>query len=339
MAARFDTDKLSFEVLARCGEIENPSFVQVIQSGGHMHLLLVVRESSTQGQCALVQFDSVENRFSLLGPLVSSLGADPCHILHVPAMRGAVISNYSSGGPVFVGISPDEKQLAPASAISFNRPIELGPVSARQEAPHAHCSLLDPSGEMLFVSDLGRDAILVYRVGADLELIEAATIRAPPGSGPRHMTFVVDGRVLLVSCELNSTVLAIECDLTADRFTTIQSISTLPSDAPSDLKSFPSHIAASHDGRFVYVANRGHDSIATFAVGTDAGSLLSLMSHCAVGAWPRHFALSPDGQSMLVAEQHRGTVAAYPMISGVPQQPNPGSILAAPQSACVAFAL
>jgi 6-phosphogluconolactonase (cycloisomerase 2 family) len=69
-----------------------------------------------------------------------------------------------------------------------------GPVPARQDAPHLHNTVLDPSGKFILVPDLGADLVRVYAIQANSTSWKAQTpVKAVPGSGPRHGAFVVSG--------------------------------------------------------------------------------------------------------------------------------------------------
>src|SRR5205085_3530662 len=140
-----------------------------------------------------------------------------------------------------------------------------GPNAERQEAPHAHCVVVDPTNRFVLAADLGADRVFVYRLDLDkkaLHQIEggAAVMRA--GAGPRHIAFHPKLPLVFVANELDSTVAMLHFDSERGALSARDIHSTLPigwtgTNYPADI-----HIASS--GRTLYVSNRGHNSLAVF---------------------------------------------------------------------------
>ncbi len=174
----------------------------------------------------------------------------------------------------------------------------------RQDAAHPHSALQLPGTNRFFVSDLGMDAIVRYRLDLHSgELEQEAVTKTAPGAGPRHLAFHPSEAFVYGVNELNSTVSVYA--LEGRDLNEKQNISALPEHFTGS--NTAAEIAVSKDGRFVYVSNRGHDSIAVFRV---AQGLLEAVGHAdAGGAGPRHFTLVPDSPWIVIAHEGSGTIA------------------------------
>jgi 6-phosphogluconolactonase len=178
---------------------------------------------------------------------------------------------------------------------------------ARQERPHAHCVLAAPDNHHLVVSDLGLDQLVVYQFDGGLS--EHARVALPPGSGPRHFAFHPHMPCIYVANELNSSVATIDFDLGKSRFAVRAVAATVP--ASSAAGNHCSEIKVSPDGRWLYVANRGHDSLALFSIDASTGDLTPEGNIPAKGKTPRHFAFDPSGAFLAVANQDSDAVSIF----------------------------
>ncbi|MFN8371914.1 MAG: lactonase family protein [Anaerolineae bacterium] len=181
-------------------------------------------------------------------------------------------------------------------------------VPQRQESPHAHCVVLHPNGQHVFVVDLGIDQILVFRLH-DGQLTPLSSAHTTPGAGPRHIAVHPNGRYLYVSTELDSTLLIYAFDAARGTLEHLQTLSTLPADFAGT--SYGADVQVAPSGRFVYASNRGHDSLAVFAVDADSGTLTLVEIVSCGGQWPRNFALDLSGDYLIVANQHSAALVVY----------------------------
>ena len=181
----------------------------------------------------------------------------------------------------------------------------------RQVGPHAHCAHF--WNDWVFIPDLGENAIFQYRWDSEnRQLIAETHIAFEEGSGPRHMAMHPSLNLCYVSNELFNTVCVVELDASdpgviKERLLPRQYESTLEN---RDLVSYVSEIKLSNDAKFLYVSNRGDNSLARFTVADD-GSLTRLGVTPTGGKFPRHFAISPDGRSVIVANQDSGHVRVF----------------------------
>ncbi len=275
--------------------IRNASFGVRSQNGRVRYLLAEEREG------ALGIYDQ---SMASLGS-VSTLGAHPCHAALSPDGRTLAVANYSSGNVTLwrldrtTGLPVGEAQSVAHSG--------SGPNQQRQTGPHAHWVGFSQRGRMLHAVDLGADAIFAHSVDPATSRVTHSTIayRAAPGSGPRHLAWHPRLPVAYLFAELANTVTVLRA--TGDgSFTGGETLSTLP--AGFGGPSSGAHIAVNRAGTHLYLSNRGHDSIAVFAIARDGG--LSLVQHVSCGGhWPRLFLLREDRSELLVANERSGNVA------------------------------
>jgi 6-phosphogluconolactonase len=182
----------------------------------------------------------------------------------------------------------------------------------RQSAPHAHGIYLDPANRFALVPDLGIDQVLVYRwdpAAFALQPHEPPAATLTPGAGPRHLVFHPEGRFVYVINELLNTITGFAYDPEAGALRDIQTISTLPEDY--DGENSTAEIAVHPSGRFLYGSNRGHNSLAIYAIDPAAGTLKLLGHENTQGRTPRNFAIDPSGRWILVANQDSNNVIVF----------------------------
>ena len=231
---------------------------------------------------------------------------------HASVDRGGrylLVANYSHGKP---GEAPGQAVVAlplreggglgaPSCSVAH---AGSGPVAGRQDAPHPHCVLASPDNRFALVTDLGTDSVLSYGFEAASGQLTGPRHRLslPPGSGPRHLAFHPDGRVLYVINELNSTVATLSYEPREASLAALQILPALPPGFKGENHCADLHVSA--DGRFLYGSNRGHDSIAAYAIDPASGHLSPLGHTATGGATPRSFALDPSGRFLLAANQN-----------------------------------
>jgi 6-phosphogluconolactonase len=188
--------------------------------------------------------------------------------------------------------------------------VGTGPVTARQEKAHAHCVVAHPNNRFVYAADLGADRVLVYRFDEQTNRLQHVSDAVmPPGAGPRHLAFHPTLSVIFVANELNSTVGVLNCDPTSGAIALVRTASTLPARASGN--NFPADIHVSPDGRFLYVSNRGHNSIAVFSIAPRTAVLAQIQVISTGGDWPRNFTLDPTGRWLLAANQRSGSVTVF----------------------------
>jgi 6-phosphogluconolactonase len=316
--------------------VPNPSFLALHPSGRYLYAVNELKEfeDAVSGAASAFSVDSDGASLTFINNKATH-GTDPCHLAVHPSGRYLLVANFASGSVCVLPISKDGS-LGDATHVVQHQGSSVDPV--RQAGPHAHAVNLDPSGRYLFVPDLGLDQLLVYQLDLDRGLLQPAdpsTLTLHPGAGPRQLALHPGGRYAYLINELDSTITALRCDMDAALLHKIQTVSTLPDGFKGASTCAELQVAPSGD--FVYASNRGHDSLAIFAVDRTAGTL-SLVGHQKTGGrTPRHFTLSPGGELLLVANQDTDNLVSFKPdpTSG---QPHPtGHTLPIPTPVCVTF--
>lgn len=263
----------------------------------------------------------------------STEGGDPCFVALSRGGRDLFVANYETGSVAELPVTADGRLLPVRQMLHFRG---SGPNRARQDGPHAHCTVVDPSGRYLLVCDLGSDRIRVFAIDPSSgELTAAFAAVMPPGSGPRHLAFAPSGRTVYLISELASTVTALRWEPEAARLTPFQSLSTLPPDFAG--KNTAGEIQIDSAGRFVYASNRGDDSVAVFAVAPD-GRLSFVQRISCQGRTPRFFALDPSERFLLAALQDSNLIRVFRRDPQSGQLSATSSSVRIGQPVCLAFA-
>ena len=270
-------------------------------------------------------------------------GTGPCHLDVDRRGRCLFVANYGGGSVALLPVKEDGSLDPPASVVqhkgsSVNK--------QRQEAPHAHCANVapstafrDPPGGRVLVADLGLDKLLIYdfecgrnrRLGHDPH--EKST---NPGGGPRHLAFSPGGRFVYVNNELTSTVTAFTYNDATGALKEIHTVPTLPAEFDGSRNS-TAEIAVHPSGKFVYVSNRGHDSIAIFKVDEASGKLTPAGHESTQGKTPRNFGIDPSGRFLLAANQNSDTVVVFRIDEKTGDLTPTGAKASVPTPVCVTF--
>ncbi len=247
----------------------------------------------------------------------STGGGFPCHLAVTPDGRHLISANYGSGS---VAVHPLDPAGVPGERSDLLTHDGRGPDPHRQEGPHAHMVSPDPHRPEVLAVDLGTDRVHRHRLDpvAGRLVPQPPAVRLAPGAGPRHLVRHPDGRTLFVVTELAGTVDAYVPDPADGR---LRGTARVPSSTRAGARQ-PSEIAVRPDGRFLYVANRGPDTVAVFAL--DGGRPRPVAEVDTGGRWPRHFAVL--GGHLYVANERSHTVTTFrldprtgvPVPDGVP---------------------
>ncbi|MEU2784925.1 lactonase family protein [Streptomyces sp. NPDC007110] len=234
----------------------------------------------------------------------STGGSAPCHLSVHPGGRWLLSADYGTGS---VAVHPIEASGAlgeRTDLVTHSSP----PPGPDQDGPHAHQIVTSPDGRHVLAVDLGTDTVYTYRLDTDAgKLTEVSRARAASGAGPRHLTFHPGGRYAYLANEVDDTVAVCAYDPATGRLT----IGPGQDTGSGAGTNYPAQVAVAPDGRHAWLANRGHDSLARYAVEEDGARLRLLGTVPAGGDFPRQIALSPDGALLFAANQKSGTVAVF----------------------------
>jgi 6-phosphogluconolactonase len=299
----------------------NPSWLALNGSGTRLYAAneTATFENANSGSVSAYAVDKASGQLSLLNT-VSSRGAGPAHLSVHPSDKYVLVANYA-GGSITVLPIQETGELGPPTDAKHDRGEPGVPRAASAPAgsfaisghdrPHAHMIQSDPSGRFVFVPDLGLDRILIWKfdVGkGTLSPADPAFFALPAGDGPRHFTFHPNGRLFYSLQEEGSTIAVCDFDGEAGQLTMKQTISTLPKGFAGT--NFTSEIRISPDARFLYVANRLHDSIAFFSMAAD-GTLTFAGETWTRGDYPRSFTIDPTGNFLYSCNQRSDAIATF----------------------------
>ncbi len=262
----------------------------------------------------------------------STGGDSPCHLCVHPSGRYVISANYGSGS---LSTHPVRADGSLGARTDLVRHTGSGPDPDRQAGPHAHMVLTDPAGRYVLAVDLGTDSVYAYELNLGTGRLRLAARSATrPGAGPRHLAFHPNGRFAYVANELDSTIAVAAYAPATGRLTFGQTQPTSPN-GDAGVRNYPAEVLVSADGRFVYLSNRGHDTIAVFAVEQGGAALRLLATPPVGGKFPRHISFDPTGSLLFAANQNSGTVTSFRVDRASGALTPSGTPLAAPTPVCV----
>jgi 6-phosphogluconolactonase len=292
--------------------IDNPTYLGIDARHGALHANSEVF-GWNEGTVSAYAIDPATGQLSYINKQ-PSLGSITAHNSPDRSGNFLLVANYSlapegerpNKAVAILPIRPDGGLLP---AVSDAVHSGTGPVPDRQERPHPHSVLATPDNRHIVVADLGLDLLVVYRFNSQTGAISrSGAASLAPGAGPRHFVFHPHGRFVYVANELDSTVTSFAFEPDQPKFTMVATASTVPDGAATS--NHCSEIRISADGAFLYVANRGHDSIAIFALDAEGGLDL-LKTVPSGGQIPRNFAIDPSGNFLVVANQNSDRVTVF----------------------------
>lgn len=335
-AYRFDPESAQLTSIGLAAQTTNPSFLAVHPN--HRFLYAVNEVGNYQGQksgaVSAFAIDRATGRLTLLNQVASG-GADPCYITVDKTGKYVLVANYTGGS---IAAFPILANGGLGEASAFIQHGGHGTNPQRQEGPHAHSIDLSPDNRFAIVDDLGLDETLVYKFDSakgSLTLNDPAFAKADPGAGPRHFAFHPNGRFAYVINEMGSTVSVFAYDRAAGVLHSLQTIATLP-------KGFAklnedAEIEVDPSGKFLYASNRGHDSIAVFAIDPNHGTLTLVEYVPTKGQSPRNFAIDPSGTLIFAANEKTDNIVLFHIDAHTGRLTPTGKVFDIAQPVCVKF--
>ncbi|MDR2704668.1 MAG: lactonase family protein [Planctomycetaceae bacterium] len=305
---QFDPVKgtLSEPILA--AKCEQPSFLAIHPT---RPLLYAVAEQHSKASLYAFTYQKSTGELTLLDekPIPAQSSCHLC-LCRTPnsEFEAVVVANYTSGNLVSFPIFADGKIGEMATNYHHTG---SGPNTSRQKTPHPHAVYFDNENKTIAVPDLGIDRVMYYDIDLKTAVMtpKADYLILPAGGGPRHLAVSQDKRFIYVNNELSSTVCVFETKnqtiiqkvqevQKTPKAQMVQEISTLPEGVVAPNNS-TAEIELARSGRFLYVSNRGDDSIAVFAVEPRNGQLSRIQNISSGGKHPRFFTLDPSGHFLL----------------------------------------
>ena len=299
-----ETGKLTPKGIA--AETRDPSWVAVHPSG---KFLYAANEAGKASSVSAFAVDAKSGKLILLNQ-IPSLGEDPCYLSFDKTGKYLLVANYSSGSIAVFPILADGRLGEHTGFVKDQG--ATGPNKERQEAPHAHWIETSPDNRFALVADLGLDEVLVYKfdgTSGTLTPNEPAFARLKAGSGPRHAAFYPNGKFVFAVSELSSTATSFAYDVKKGTLKETGTASTLPPGFSG--RNDVAEAAVHPNGKFLYVSNRGNDSIAILSIDQVNRTLAPAGGIPTGGKEPRHFAIDPSGKYLLAENQLSNSIVVF----------------------------
>jgi 6-phosphogluconolactonase len=316
--SRFNAAKGELSKPELAAETLSPSFL-AIHPGGKF-LYAVGEQGGPQkktGALSAFRVVSPEGRLELVNQ-VDTGGLGPCYVSLDGTSKVAMTAQYSGGSVSSFRVGEDGL-LSDAVTVIQHQGSSADP--KRQAGPHAHSIRMAPDNRYVVACDLGLDKVLLYRLNsATGELVSHGFGTVPPGSGPRHIAFHPNGHFAFVNNELNMTVSTMAYDGNKGALTLVDTVSTVPTGDRGKAGLSTAETVVHPNGKFVYVSNRGHDTVAVLRCDEKTGRLALIANVKTEGRTPRNFALDLTGKWMIVGHQDGNTAALFKLDleSGIP---------------------
>jgi 6-phosphogluconolactonase len=328
----FDTDTGKLTPKGVAAETPDPSWVAVHPGGKFLYAANEAGKSST------VSAFAVDAKSGKLTPLdqIPALGEDPCHLSFDKTGKYVLVANYSSGTIAVFPVLADGR-LGEHTALVKDQGA-TGPNKERQEAPHAHWIETSPDNRFVLVADLGLDEVLVYKfdpTSGTLTPNEPAFARLKAGSGPRHAVFYPNGKFVFAVSELSSTATSFAYDAKKGTLKEMGTASTLPPGFSG--RNDVAEAAVDPNGKFLYVSNRGNDSIAILSIDPRNRTLAPAGGIPTGGKEPRHFAIDPSGKYLLAENQFSNNIVVFKIDPATGGLTPTGQVVEVPSPVAMAF--
>ncbi|GGS99378.1 hypothetical protein GCM10010222_46430 [Streptomyces tanashiensis] len=320
LAADVDEETGALTVTGVSDAVADPSFLAL--EGAVLHAVSETRAG------AVAAFDVTGPAPRPLGAPVPVDGAGPTHL--ALAAGHLLTANYTSGSVTALPLAGDGT-ARPASAVLRHE--GSGPVADRQGGPHAHQVLPDPSGDWVVSVDLGTDSVRICALDpatGELRLHGETALR--PGTGPRHLAFHPAGTHAYVLNELEPTLTVCRWDAARGALEPLGETPVVPEGTTGP--SYPSEVVVASDGRFLWAAVRGDDTLAVLALGADGAEARLVATVPCGGTWPRDLTLDPSGRRLYAANERSGDVTWFTLDpdTGIPSR---AGAIEAPAASCV----
>jgi 6-phosphogluconolactonase (cycloisomerase 2 family) len=318
---RIDRASAALTQMQVVDDIKNPSWLAVNPAQTRLYAISEIDnyQGAHDGAVVTYAIDPTSMQLTRLSA-VGSAGTSPAHVSVHPSGKFVFVANYGGGNVAVFPVAADGT-LGPASDVRpsvgprhHGRAIDDPPgqfAVSDHDSPHLHMVAADPTGQFVVANDAGLDLTLIWRFdaqGGRLLPAEAPVLTAPPGSAPRHFVFHPNGKLFYNLYEHDARVVVYDYDGTRGAMRLKQSLSTLPPHfAGSNLAS---GIVISPDGRFLYVGNRLHSSIAIFTIAED-GQLRSAYETWTHADSPRSIAMDPSGEIIFSCNQRSDSLTSF----------------------------
>jgi 6-phosphogluconolactonase len=328
-AFRCDPSSGAMELCNLAEGVQNPSYLALDPARRFLYAVNELKEfeGAPTGAISAFAVDTESGALTFLN-IKPTHGTDPCHLTFHTTGRYVLVANFTSGSVCVLPIREDGS-LGDATDVVQH---------PRQSGPHAHAVTFADAGRYAFIPDLGLDRVMVYRFDASrgkLEPNDKPWVETAAGAGPRQLVMHPGGGYAYLINELDSTMTAFRYDSDGGTLREFQTLSTLSEGFEG--ASTCAEVQISPSGRFLYGSNRGHDSIAIYAIDQTDGTLACTGHESTQGKNPRNFTVGPDGEFLLAANQDSDSMVVFRRDRGSGDLVATGHRVEVPSPVCVKF--
>ncbi len=334
-ACRFDAKTGALTQLGAEGGVVNPSFLAFHPNGKYLYSVAEVADPKWETGGAVTAY-SINRQTGALTKLntQSTKSAGPCHLVVDKTGKCIVVANYHGGAVTVFPLSGDGSLKEASDFVQHTGGTKVDP--KRQEKAHAHSATLSADNKFVVLCDLGRDEVITYQLDAAAGKVKkASAVSMAPGAGPRHFDFHPNGKFAYAINELGNTVTALAYDSGKGALKEIHSVSTLPAGWSGSNTTADVHVHP--NGKWLYGSNRGHHSIAMYAIDEKTGRLTSLGNEPTIGKTPRNFAIDPSGNWLLAENQDSNSVVTFKIDQKTGKLSAAGPVAEIPMPVCLKF--
>ncbi|HEY4983753.1 MAG TPA: lactonase family protein [Verrucomicrobiae bacterium] len=328
--AHFDPDTGALTKPEFLLEVSAPAFFVIHPDGQHLYTC----NSGNPGGVSAYEIEPRNGQLKFLNRVPAG-GADTSYVSLDQTARYVFAANYQGGNIAVFALKPDGS-IGDRTAFVQHTGSSVNP--QRQTHPYAHSIIADPSNRFVLAANLGVDKVFVYHFNekdGSLQTNDPPFATVKPGSGPRHVKFHPNGRWVYVISEIASTVTAFNWNSTNGTLTEFQTVSALPDDFKGT--STCAEIEVHPKGKFLYASNRGHDSLAVFAIDQATGKL-TLVEHVSSGGkTPRNFAFDPTGKWILCSNHGSDNAVVFRVDESTGKLTQTGPPVSVPYPFCERF--
>ena len=314
-------------------DVPNPSFLALDHGQRHLYC---VHGGDGYSRVSAFAIDPSSGQLTLLGSQPSG-GPNPVALAVDLADRFLVVANYANGTVAALPINEDGS-LGPAGDLATLTG-QPGPHPTEQPGSRPHHVFFDPAGRFVAIPDKGLDRVFLFRLdhpSGKLVPSDPPSVQARPGAAPRHGAFHPVSPHAYVNNELDSTLTTYAYDPDRGVLEPLQVVSTIP--PGFTVRNTTAEIAIAPSGRFVYVSNRGHDSIAIFAIDPDSATVTPVGWEPTRGEKPRYFGLDPSGSFLYAANQRSDMIVTFRVDQTSGQLTPTGQVVRTGSPVCIVFA-
>lgn len=326
----FDTDTGALTSPRLDVEASQPAFFVIHPDGRRLYTC----NSGSPGGISAYAIDPKTANLALINK-VSSSGDGPSYVCLDHTAHFVLVANYGSGTVAVFALQSDGS-IGMRTAFVQHAGRSINP--ERQTHAYAHSIIVDPSNRFALAADLGVDRLFIYRFDdrtGSLTPNDPPFAAVTPGSGPRHVTFHPNGAWVYLINEMACTITAFNWDSSRGALAEFQTVSMLPAEFKG--VNTCAEILVQPNGRFLYGSNRGHNSIAVFAIDTASGRLTPIQHVSTQGRTPRNFAFDPTGKWIICTNQDSDSAVVFRVDDASGRLTQTGTPVTVPSPFCERF--